>query len=88
MMSEAERAVQTVKKLLVKTSDPSKGLHAYRSTPLANSYSPAELSMGRSYGKKKYYKVSEAKVIFYIRKACHVKTLLWLIWELIWLQYV
>ncbi|CAM4630646.1 unnamed protein product [Leuciscus chuanchicus] len=44
---EAERAVQTVKKLLGKTSDPFKALLAYHSTPLANGYSPAELSMGR-----------------------------------------
>ena len=44
---EAERAVETTKSLLKKEKDPSKGLLAYRSTPLACGYSPSELLMGR-----------------------------------------
>ena len=44
---EAERAVETIKALLNKTDDPFLGLLAYRSTPLENGYSPAELLMGR-----------------------------------------
>ena len=43
---EVERAVETVKSLLKKEKDPSKGLLAYRSTPLACRYSPSELLMG------------------------------------------
>ena len=45
---EAERAVQTVKMILKKTDDPYIGILNYRSTPLQNGYSPAELLMGRT----------------------------------------
>ena len=45
--AEAERAVETTKSLLKKEKHPSKGLLAYRSTPLACGYSPSELLMGR-----------------------------------------
>ena len=44
---EVERAVQTVKNLLKKTSDPYKALMAYHATPLESGLSPAELLMGR-----------------------------------------
>ena len=44
---EVERAVQSVKNLLKKTSDPYKALMAYRATPLESGLSPAELPMGR-----------------------------------------
>ena len=44
---EAERMVQTMKKLLTKSDDPYQGLLSYRSAPLSNGYSPAELLMGR-----------------------------------------
>ena len=44
---EAERAVQTVKALLKKASDPYIALLTYRSTPLRSGHSPAELLMGR-----------------------------------------
>ena len=44
---EVERGVRTVKKLLQKAEDPAKGLLAYRSTPLACKFSPAQLLMGR-----------------------------------------
>ncbi|XP_028418586.1 uncharacterized protein K02A2.6-like [Dendronephthya gigantea] len=44
---EVERAVRTVKNILKKEKDPAKAMLAYRSTPLASGYSPAELLMGR-----------------------------------------
>ena len=44
---EAERAVRTIKSLLKKADDPLLALLAYRSTPLKNRYSPAELLMCR-----------------------------------------
>lgn len=43
----AERAVQTMKALLRKSADPHMALLSYRTTPLNNGYSPAELLMGR-----------------------------------------
>ena len=42
-----ERAVKTVKGLLNKNEDPYLALISYRSTPLENGYSPAELLMSR-----------------------------------------
>ena len=39
--------MKTTKSLLKKEKDPTKGLLAYRSTPLACGHSPAELLMGR-----------------------------------------
>ncbi|GFO47143.1 Pol polyprotein [Plakobranchus ocellatus] len=44
---EAERAVQTIKNLLRKASDPYVTLLSYRATPLRNGYAPSELLMGR-----------------------------------------
>ena len=44
---EVERGVRTVKNLITKEKDPAKGLLAYRSTPLACKFSPAQLLMGR-----------------------------------------
>ena len=44
---EVERGVKTVKNLLMKEKDPAKGLLAYRSTPLACKFSPAQLLMER-----------------------------------------
>ena len=45
---EAERAVQTVKGLMSKNVNLRVALCAYRDSPLANGYSPAELLFGRS----------------------------------------
>ena len=42
---EIERAIKTVKSMLEKATDPYIGLLSYRTTPLANDYSPAELLM-------------------------------------------
>ena len=42
---EAERAVQTIKRLLKKSGDPYLALMAYRATPLEVGYSPSELLM-------------------------------------------
>ncbi|GFO20837.1 Pol polyprotein [Plakobranchus ocellatus] len=44
---EAERAVQTIKNLLRKASDPYVALLSYRATPLRNGYAPSELLIGR-----------------------------------------
>ena len=44
---ESERAVQTVKNLLRKSTDPYIALLSYRTAPLQNGYSPAELMMSR-----------------------------------------
>ena len=43
----AERAVKTVKRILLKNQDPYLAMLTYRATPLENGYSPAELLMGR-----------------------------------------
>lgn len=44
---EVESAVEIAKQLIDKNEDIHDALLEYRSTPLANSYSPAELLMGR-----------------------------------------
>ena len=44
---EVERGLRNVKNLLSKERDPAKGLLAYRLTPLACKFSPAQLLMGR-----------------------------------------
>ena len=44
----ADRAVKTVKELLDKNDNPYLALLDYRSTPLENGYSPAQLLMGRN----------------------------------------
>ncbi|KAL8625371.1 hypothetical protein ACOMHN_044514 [Nucella lapillus] len=44
---EVEQAVQTIKNLMKKCDDEYLGLLTYRNTPLANGFSPAQLSMGR-----------------------------------------
>ncbi|XP_044167689.1 uncharacterized protein K02A2.6-like [Acropora millepora] len=44
---EVERAVKTAKDLIIKSEDPYLALLSYRSTPLENGYTPAELLMGR-----------------------------------------
>ena len=43
---EVERAVKTAKSLFVKSEDPYLALLSYRSTPLQNGHTPAELLMG------------------------------------------
>lgn len=43
----AEAAVKIIKTSMSKTGDPYKTLLSYRTTPLKNGYSPAELLMGR-----------------------------------------
>ena len=44
---QAERTVQTVKRLLVKAKDPCKALLDYRNSPLDTGFSPAQLFLGR-----------------------------------------
>ena len=44
---EAERALGTIKSLLNKEKDPYLAILSYRSTPLQNGYTPAELLMNR-----------------------------------------
>ena len=44
---QAERTVQTVKRLLVKAKDPCKALLDYRNSPLNTGFSPAQLFLGR-----------------------------------------
>ena len=44
---QAERAIQTVKRLVKKSDDPHKALLDYRNTPLDIGYSPAQLFLGR-----------------------------------------
>ena len=43
----AERSVQTVKRLIRSSRDPYEALLAYRTTPLENGYSPAQLLYSR-----------------------------------------
>ena len=45
---EVESAVQTAKSILKNEKDQAKALLAYRSTPLACGYSPAQLLMGKN----------------------------------------
>ena len=44
---QAERTVQTVKRLLVKAKEPYKALLDYRNSPLNTGFSPAQLFLGR-----------------------------------------
>ena len=46
---EAERVVQTIKRLLQKAEDPYLALLAYQNTPLHLGYSPAQLLMSRRF---------------------------------------
>ena len=59
--SAAERAVRTVKGLLNKSDDPYIAMLVYRSIPLENGYSPAELLMGRQL--RTYYYSSTPKAV-------------------------
>lgn len=43
----AERSVRNIKSMLTKAGDPYLALLSYRTTPLHNGFSPAELLMGR-----------------------------------------
>ena len=45
---QAERTVQTVKRLLVNAKDPYKALLDYRNSPLDTGFSPAQLFLGRT----------------------------------------
>ncbi|GFS06424.1 Pol polyprotein [Elysia marginata] len=49
---EAERAVQTIKNLLRKATNPYIALLMYRATPLQNGFAPSELLMGRKLNTK------------------------------------
>ncbi|VDI40086.1 Hypothetical predicted protein [Mytilus galloprovincialis] len=44
---QAERSVQTIKKLIMKSKDPHKALLDYRNTPLDIDLSPAQLFLNR-----------------------------------------
>ena len=57
---ESERAVITIKQLLNKSEDPYKAMLSYRSTPVANGYSPAELLFSRKIKKKKTFQLVQS----------------------------